>query len=641
MPQDARVYRKTFPRQTARYISWELNLAHPPPDQRIDYEIEAVYHRPDGTIFAHQTAGSHVDTGWRISWRTRGRGWSDPGNWKVGTYRVDLTVDGDLIASSPFEIVDRPILTTDSFNYLRGRLPWASDPLPSNKVRDLVALSSLMERDSGHASSVASLPWVYEGPIGASRGALELLDVLSEVDIGLAKRLTGVSWLSDDVTSDEQRALKSITLLAELDVSLAESLAALAWLQDNVTKDERSAARGLYQIGRQDAARLEVLLDSQWVSDDLTEDEKWAVLYIRDIGREEPALAERLIAFAWLADDLTEEEKWTVRYIRDMSREDSSIAHKLLGFSWLAGHVSENERWAVHYVSDISQEDTGIANLLLGLPWLGDEVSRDEQWGLKYLRDVAQEDLRLANRLAGSPFLQKPFRSRDRFAIQSLQFLRKKYPALYTEMVEQDWFMDGLSDDEAALVTVFGRDSGFMTPMDLRTFLTASRLESHPVMFPLRGEVMATDIQATRGRPRRDISSVVEAAALEIESFMGIPFPQDDLILLFAGCEGLAYSQECGFWGLYRGSHMVVDPRLAIKDARGTLIHEVAHYYWNSGGRVPLWFYEGGADFLDSYVQDSTIWRDLGIPEAAGSRSSRLLCAERHGVFAGRNRQTR
>ena len=73
LPSDARVYKKTFSHQTTRVVGWEVRLAYPPQPERIKYEIEAVYYRPDGTVFSRRSLDSYVDAGWtgsRRSWRT-------------------------------------------------------------------------------------------------------------------------------------------------------------------------------------------------------------------------------------------------------------------------------------------------------------------------------------------------------------------------------------------------------------------------------------------------------------------------------------------------------------------------------------------------------------------------------------------
>ena len=368
------------------------------------------------------------------------------------------------------------------------------------------------------------------------------------------------------------------------------------------------ALRTLTLAAIQDASLANSVANFPWLHDEVAEDERWAVRYLYDIARRNGDMAQNILSFPWFADGVTENERWAVRYIRDIAREDFAMAQNLLGFPWLADDLTEDERWAVRYVWDIAQEDLAMAQNLLGFPWFADGVTEDEKWAVRYVWGIAREDTALANRIANSPFLQPPFRSRDRYAIQSVRFLQTEYPDLLAHMLKQDWFADGLSDDEAALVTIFGREFVYFTINELRPFLTDHRMESRTVLFPLRGEVLATDIQATRGRSRRDITSLIEEAAVEIESFMGIPFPQNDLILLLASCR---YSpvrssdNPCGASGLHRGSHMIVDPLRGIKDARGTLIHEVAHFYWNSSSPVdvPVWFYEGGADFLESYVQ--------------------------------------
>ncbi len=195
MPRDARVYRKTFPRQTTRYVGWELNLTYPPQDQRIDYEIEAVFYRSDGSVFARQTAEAYVDEGWTTSSPSRGRGWSQPLQWKTGSYRVDLSVEGEVIASEEFEIINSKIPTSGPFLELQSKLPWATYPLDLDDEKALIALSGMMETDPTLAASVASLPWVRQALTGEGRGALQVLDMLATEDVDLAKRsLASHGW---------------------------------------------------------------------------------------------------------------------------------------------------------------------------------------------------------------------------------------------------------------------------------------------------------------------------------------------------------------------------------------------------------------------------------------------------------------
>ena len=100
----SRVYSTQFDHRTARYVSWELNLTCPPPPSRIDFTINATYYYPNGTVFNSQDVASFVNPGWPGLVFNAGRGWQRPGLWKRGTYRVDLAVNGNRIASGYFTI---------------------------------------------------------------------------------------------------------------------------------------------------------------------------------------------------------------------------------------------------------------------------------------------------------------------------------------------------------------------------------------------------------------------------------------------------------------------------------------------------------------------------------------------------------
>jgi len=99
-----RVYKRQFPSSSSRYINWELNLKHPKPNQRIDFEITAIYYRPDDSILRKQTKKSYIKQNWTSSYHVLGWGSKKPGTWKVGTYRVDLFIKDQKVASGSFRI---------------------------------------------------------------------------------------------------------------------------------------------------------------------------------------------------------------------------------------------------------------------------------------------------------------------------------------------------------------------------------------------------------------------------------------------------------------------------------------------------------------------------------------------------------
>jgi serine/threonine protein kinase len=102
--RDQRQYATRFAGSETRYINYELNLEFPAPGRPIDFQVEAVYYQPDGTELVRFAADYRLEADWTTSWHAKGWGWDDPGQWPPGTYRLDLYVDGQVIASAAFEI---------------------------------------------------------------------------------------------------------------------------------------------------------------------------------------------------------------------------------------------------------------------------------------------------------------------------------------------------------------------------------------------------------------------------------------------------------------------------------------------------------------------------------------------------------
>ena len=105
IPKTQRDYKTQFSKSTSRYINWELNLSHPAPGQRIDFEIEAVYYRSDGNVLARNKRKTYVKSEWTSSYHNYGWGWKTPGKWPLGKYRVEVYIKNEKVTSGSFEIV--------------------------------------------------------------------------------------------------------------------------------------------------------------------------------------------------------------------------------------------------------------------------------------------------------------------------------------------------------------------------------------------------------------------------------------------------------------------------------------------------------------------------------------------------------
>ena len=106
IPYNQRVYNTSFPKSATRAIWWELNLEHPDPRRKIDFAIEAVFYRWDGSEIARQINNTAIQSTWTTSYHSLGWGWREAGNWAAGSYRVILFIDGQQVSDGTFFITD-------------------------------------------------------------------------------------------------------------------------------------------------------------------------------------------------------------------------------------------------------------------------------------------------------------------------------------------------------------------------------------------------------------------------------------------------------------------------------------------------------------------------------------------------------
>ncbi len=105
-PYAERKYSKRFSRASTRYVGWEMNLDYPQPGRKRPFEIMATWYNPDGSVNTVQPYKTSLGADWTSSHHQQMWGWKEPGNWKPGTYRVKLTVDGQVVADNTFDIYE-------------------------------------------------------------------------------------------------------------------------------------------------------------------------------------------------------------------------------------------------------------------------------------------------------------------------------------------------------------------------------------------------------------------------------------------------------------------------------------------------------------------------------------------------------
>lgn len=106
---NSRVYKQEFPVSTSEYINWEIGLITPIFETNKDITVKQIYYDSQGNVFA-----SHVsDKGeysiiakmstCTLSW---GLGIDDGSTWPLGTYRVEVFIDGFKVANSSFQVTE-------------------------------------------------------------------------------------------------------------------------------------------------------------------------------------------------------------------------------------------------------------------------------------------------------------------------------------------------------------------------------------------------------------------------------------------------------------------------------------------------------------------------------------------------------
>jgi hypothetical protein len=103
-----RRYAKRFDLLTTRYIATQVDLEMPPAGRVVDLSIDCAYVFPSGREMGVIELDYRIQPEWTRPYNTGARGWSAPGNWSEGTYRVICTHEGRTVAQDSFEVVRPP-----------------------------------------------------------------------------------------------------------------------------------------------------------------------------------------------------------------------------------------------------------------------------------------------------------------------------------------------------------------------------------------------------------------------------------------------------------------------------------------------------------------------------------------------------
>ena len=393
---------------------------------------------------------------------------------------------------------------------------------------------------------------------------------------------------------------------------MAMQLAGMPWIKDGLNTDELAVLGDLKSLATQDLFLLQNLTRSNWVIKSPSGDGRQALRSINNLSLRDKSLARYVTSYAWAGEDISTHESYAINSIDEIHTLDAALGVTVAGFPWVVDEISKRERAALSDLAGIAAKDTAVAKVVAGLPWLTFNISQDEGEALTRLRELLSQNASVAKQVAGMPFLSTSFESQDKDALLSLLHLAVNLPTVLTLIAQQPCFLDGLDDQEAKFVIVVGTPKGrFFRPESFTKLIVKHQVESRIATMPLSGEVRLTYIQSSLDPGTGELVAQVEDAMRTMESFMGVPFPRQEVILLLAAPLELNKPLDFELTGINRGTHILVNSELGRQgDTNRIITHELAGYYWGPQ-EAPRWFQEGGASFLASYVRNTLYGESL------------------------------
>ena len=102
--KEDREYVDSFYQPEARSIYYELNLLHPLRTEGIEFTVNAMYYFPNGEKMGEYAWESHAEADWDSSWHSAGYGWEEAGNWELGSHKIEIYIDDELVYTGWFEV---------------------------------------------------------------------------------------------------------------------------------------------------------------------------------------------------------------------------------------------------------------------------------------------------------------------------------------------------------------------------------------------------------------------------------------------------------------------------------------------------------------------------------------------------------
>ena len=232
-----------------------------------------------------------------------------------------------------------------------------------------------------------------------------------------------------------------------------------------------------------------------------------------------------------------------------------------------------------------------IASKIEGFPWIEDGI----RWGAE--GDAAIALLTLANRGYAEPLVYQSWaiEGSNFPALKSLSSFLRFGPVEFGRYINSGIFTDGISGRDAKIAAVLNPGYERQQLKDLIDPELVS-VEVRQVTLPLAGDIELSIVRTRPGAP--ETMDLLEEAVRRVEEFMGLPFPERQVILwVHPGLER----------GATDGTHIAIglDELTGDKETLlGLMSRGASRYYWKDFQEPQNWIEEGAASFIEALAKE-------------------------------------
>ena len=414
-----------------------------------------------------------------------------------------------------------------------------------------------------------------------------------------------IPWFTNPPDSIHSDAAETLTGIWLQDSELGGAVARLPWVTDGVSDFERSSLDALAAAAGPDPETAKSALSMTLAERDL----KLAIL---------------VAGSDWFTDGVDYDDPYgseesAIRSLNYIAERSLELTRVVSGLPWITDDMTVYESGALRYLAWIAKTDLELAINAAGSPWVADGIARLESSALNDLVEMADWNPEFARYVVGFS-ADAPVRDSDVYLISTLYRLRELRPELFEHLISQPWFTDGLDPEERSFIITLE----FAGPEWFYDLVETRFTRSATISLPLAGEVDLWAFQHTAFLPDEDLLVMVEEAVRGAERFMAVPFPTNDVIVLFL--EESEYLR--GFGAIHADDHIRISRSGDYPVARAIVYHEIAHFYFTDG-IGPIWLIEGGAEFIWAYTNDWLGLESLEDQLLTSAEYVRSSCVER------------